>query len=84
LTSKVPFPAERARFMSIQSAVQHMASAVGAFVSARMLRELPDGRLDGVPRIAVVSIVLTVLVPPMLYLVERRVVRAPGATPPTP
>ncbi|MFN7133340.1 MAG: MFS transporter, partial [Myxococcales bacterium] len=30
LTTKVPEPSERARFMSIQSAVQHLASAAGA------------------------------------------------------
>jgi len=80
LTSKVPSPAERARFMSIQSAVQHLASAVGAFLSARMLSELPDGALAGVPRTAMVSIVLTVLVPPMMYLVERQV-RMAGSVP---
>ena len=75
--------AERARFMSIQSAVQHLASALGAFLSARMLRELPDGSLDNLPRVALVSIGLTALVPPMMYIVERRVLSAPAARFPT-
>ncbi len=43
LTSKVPEPAERARFMSFQSAVQHLASALGASLSAQVLFVQPDG-----------------------------------------
>ncbi len=75
LTSKVPVQAERARFMSIQSAVQHMASALGAFGSAQLLREATDGRLLGVERMAAVSMALTLLLPLFLFLVERRVQR---------
>jgi predicted MFS family arabinose efflux permease len=73
VTSKVPGPAERARFMSIQSAVQHLAAAAGAFLSSRMLTELPDKRLAGMGRVAVFSIALTALVPFLLHVVERRV-----------
>ncbi|HTN90360.1 MAG TPA: MFS transporter, partial [Sorangium sp.] len=56
LASKVPLPAERARFASIQSAVQHLSSALAAFLSARMLRELPDGQLDGMDGVAALAI----------------------------
>jgi predicted MFS family arabinose efflux permease len=73
LTSKVPKPAERARFMSLQSAVQHAASAIGAFVSARLLHELPDGRFDGMRSVAITSITLALLVPVAMRIVERRV-----------
>jgi predicted MFS family arabinose efflux permease len=73
LTSKVPRPAERARFMSLQSAVQHAASAIGAFVSARLLHELPDGRFDGMRNVALTSITLALLVPVAMRIVERRV-----------
>jgi len=73
LTSRVPDNAVRARFMSLQSAVQHMAAAVGAFLSARLLSDLPDGTLGGVPRVAGLSMVLTLLLPAMLCVVERRV-----------
>ncbi len=73
LTSKVPKPAERARFMSLQSAVQHAASAIGAFLSARMLHELPDGRFDGMRTVALTSISLALLVPVAMRIVERRV-----------
>lgn len=73
LTSLVPAPDERARFMSIQSAVQHLAAALGAFVSAKLLTELPDHRLVGIPRIALVSLSLTAILPVLLFVVESRV-----------
>ncbi|MDY7231916.1 MFS transporter [Hyalangium rubrum] len=81
LTSRVPENAVRARFLSLQSAISHMASALGsAAIAPLMLTNLPDGRLGGVAEVAWVSIVLTLLVPLMLYIVERRVrSRVPSA-----
>jgi predicted MFS family arabinose efflux permease len=89
LTTKVPGPTERAKFQSIQSSVQHAASALGAFLSSFILSEVPlygpdgapllspDGKqlakLVGMPKVALVSITLTFLVPPLLYFVETRV-----------
>jgi predicted MFS family arabinose efflux permease len=73
LSSRVPAPYERARFMSIQSAVQHIASALGAFVSSLMLVERPDHSLRGMPTIASVSIVLALLLPALLAQCERAV-----------
>ncbi len=74
LTSRVPENAVRARFMSLQSAISHMASAVGAAaVGPLLLTNLPDGRLGGIETVAWVSIVLALGVPVMLYIVERRV-----------
>lgn len=75
LTSKVPATHERAGFMSIQSAVQHLASAVGAFLSAKLLVEQVDGSLAGVDTIAYASMGLTLFVPLFLFLVERQVRR---------
>src|SRR5207244_3593231 len=37
LATRVPAPHERARFMSLQSAIQHLASALGAFFSSLIL-----------------------------------------------
>jgi predicted MFS family arabinose efflux permease len=76
LTTKVPQADERARFSSIQSAVQHLASAIGAFVSAQFLVELPDKSLSGVTRMALTSITLGFVVVPLLWVVESRVKRA--------
>src|SRR5262249_46389683 len=73
LTSRVPSARERARFMSIQSAVQHFAAAFGAFLSARMLRELPGGGLEGLPAVGVLSMVLAVTFPLLAWVVEARV-----------
>jgi len=76
LTSRVPSPRERARFMSIQSAVQHFASASGAFLSARLLRELPGGALEGMPTVATLSMALAATFPLLAWAVESRVTAA--------
>ncbi|MFO0627587.1 MAG: MFS transporter [Polyangiales bacterium] len=72
-TSKVPTPAERARFMSLQSAVQHGASSLGAVLSAAMLSQRSDGRLVGVERVAALTVALFATLPFALAAVERRV-----------
>jgi predicted MFS family arabinose efflux permease len=75
LTSKVPTSPERARFMSIQSAVQHLASAAGAFASVQMLSAREDGTVAGMDRSAMVSMALTAILPLLMRNVERRVRR---------
>jgi predicted MFS family arabinose efflux permease len=75
LTSRVPASGERARFMSIQSAVQHAASAAGAFFSAQLLSELPGGALRGMDSVGAVSIALTLTLPFLLFAVESAVRR---------
>lgn len=84
LTSRVPLPAERARFTSIQSAVQHLAAAAAAFLSSELLREEPDGRLVGMPRVAALSMTLTAALPLLMWAVERRVAAQPGRAQPPP
>ncbi len=84
LTSKVPAPAERARFMSFQSAVQHLASAAGAIGSSAILVEGADRRLHNVARLAAFSMALIAALPGLLWVVERAVSRGSGvAWPPT-
>lgn len=75
LTSKVPEPAERARFVSMQSMVQHLASGLGAAVPGKVLGSLPDGRLLHISEVAWISIGVAALVPAFLYAVEREVKR---------
>lgn len=82
LSSKVPAPDERARFMSIQSACQHLAAAAGAFVSTRLLVERKDGTLEGVPRVAALAIAVGCILPVLIAVVERRVVRRGAAAGP--
>ena len=73
LTSRVPEQALRARFMSFQSAVQHLGAAVGASLSSKLLTDLPDGQLGGMNRVVLVSMALTLMAPALFFLVERRV-----------
>jgi predicted MFS family arabinose efflux permease len=75
LSSKVPEPAERARFMSFQSAVQHVASALGASLSSQVLFVQPDGKLGNVPMLGRMAIALTLFLPVLLFRVEREVRR---------
>jgi predicted MFS family arabinose efflux permease len=75
LASRVPGPNERARFMSALSAVQHLASTAGAFGAALVLRDLPDGRLVGMDRVAIAAIGVALLVPLVTNGVERGVRR---------
>ncbi len=82
LTTKVPRPHERARFLSLQSTVYHAASGMASWVSTSFLRQRPDGTLDGMAALALVSMALGALLPILLYLVETRVTRE--ATPSTP
>ena len=75
LASRVPAPDERARFLSAQSAVQHIASSIGAFLSARLLTADADHRLIGMERVALIAIGLVLLQPPLMRLVEGRLNR---------
>lgn len=82
LTSRVPRAAERARFMSIQSAAGHAASACGAVLSSQVLYESPSGRLENVPSLAWFSIAMVSVLPLLMAAVERRVVaEAPAVAP---
>jgi len=73
LASRVPQPHWRARFMSFQSAVQHLASALGASAGAWILVETPDHRLLHIDVVAWLTILLTIFVPVLLRVVESRV-----------
>jgi predicted MFS family arabinose efflux permease len=62
LSTQVPEPAERARFMSAQSAVQHLAAAAGAALSSRILWE-SEGRLHGMTGLAAFCGALSLALP---------------------
>jgi predicted MFS family arabinose efflux permease len=88
LASKVPEPPVRARFQSMQSAFQHGASALAAIAASQVLgREpRPDGlgpRLTHMNWVALGSITLTLIIPVLLFVVERRVKAAQAAPVPS-
>lgn len=75
LVTKVPRPEERAGFMSLQSCVQHMACALGAFISSKILTEGPNHTLVGMARVGWACIGLQLLVIVITAVVERDVLR---------
>jgi hypothetical protein len=66
--------------MCIQSAVQHLASAVGAFLAAQMLSERADHSLIGMGRVVAMSGSLGALLPGLMWLVDVRVRRREEGT----
>jgi len=74
LASRVPQPRVRARFMSLQSVVQHLASTAGAFASTLILGDVPTGQpLEHVDVLATVTIILCLALPPLLWALQGRV-----------
>jgi predicted MFS family arabinose efflux permease len=94
LTSKVPAPEVRARFQSLQSAVQHASSGLAALVAGLLLDTRPHAfddparsqrMLVGMDRVALVSLALSLVIPALLWMVEGRVkARQQGAPAPAP
>jgi predicted MFS family arabinose efflux permease len=71
LSSRVPDQQERARFMSAQSAVQHIACAAGAMLASQMLVSDADGNLIGMANVAWFSAAMATAVPVVLWSIER-------------
>lgn len=71
-SSRVPSPTERARFMSIQSAVQHMASAVASAGASALLVEREDHSLGRMPLVAGGAAFFAALLPLLLWQIDRR------------
>lgn len=73
LTSKVPRPEERAGFMSLQSAVQHTATAFGGILSSRLLTTAPDGTLEGVHQIVYASAIIMIFATVAVFALQKRI-----------
>jgi predicted MFS family arabinose efflux permease len=80
LTTKVPAAPDRARFMSLQSAVQHLSTSAGAMLSTWVLHERADQSLDGMPVLAIFAITLSSALPLLTTWLQRRL-RARDAAP---
>jgi predicted MFS family arabinose efflux permease len=78
LSSQVPAPSERARFMSIQSSVQHLASAVGATLSSSMLVEDSNKNLIGMASVATLAMIAGFLMPIFLTLLQKQLKNPPN------
>ena len=71
--TKVPLPNERARYMSTQSAVQHLSSGTGAILSTFLLVENADKSLSGIRGLGIAALVLSVPMPFLIGWVAQRV-----------
>ena len=63
LTSRIPAPHEHAGFQSLQSAVQHLGSAVGSSLGSVFLTTAPSGELLGMPALAAFAIAVSLPLP---------------------
>jgi predicted MFS family arabinose efflux permease len=72
LATRVPRPEQRARFMSAQSVVQHVASAIGAMSASAFLGSTANGALRGMANIAWIALALGGVVPVGALLLERQ------------
>ncbi|MFM2247632.1 MAG: hypothetical protein RL071_3706 [Pseudomonadota bacterium] len=82
LFAAVPRPPERARYQSAQSAVQHLGAAAGASLGTLLLDGVDPTRLEGVPRIALFSMAITLLLPLGAAWVQGRLRAAPAPAAP--
>jgi predicted MFS family arabinose efflux permease len=83
LSTRVPRPFERAGYMSLQSMAQQFSMGLAPIVASTMLRNTPDGRLEGIDRVSTVALVLAMTLPPLLAIIMGRV-RAREAAAPAP
>lgn len=81
LASKLPAPQERAQYMSLQSAVQHLSSSAGAITSAQIVVSAPDLHLLHIDVVIYLSAAVAVAMPLLLWRVERRVKARAAAAP---
>jgi predicted MFS family arabinose efflux permease len=85
LSSRIPRPEERARFLSVEAAVDSVAVTIGAMLGAEMLSERPDGSLAGIDDVAWLAIAMTFVYAALCYAIERgvraRIAGRAGRTP---
>lgn len=79
LCTAVPGPAERARYQSAQSALQHMGAALGASIGTAILSSDPEngGSLIGMPILAMFSMTICMLLPPLAVWVKTSLAAQP-------
>jgi predicted MFS family arabinose efflux permease len=76
LATRLPAPAERAQYMSLQSAIQHAAMTAGAFTAAMILTEDPKTKtISPVWVVGAIAILLAALAPVLLAATVRALER---------
>jgi predicted MFS family arabinose efflux permease len=71
LDTKVPAPNERAAYMSLQSAIQHVTLSLAAAASSLYLTERPDKSLEGMPVVGWTAVGFALMLPVVVTITER-------------
>jgi predicted MFS family arabinose efflux permease len=72
LSARVPKERERARYQSLLSAVQHIASALGAVLGTLVLIEIPTThQIVGIPRLVVLAMLMASTQPILVWSIQR-------------
>ncbi len=69
--SRIPKNHERARYLSLQSACQHAATATGAILSSQILSEDPTGQLIGIDLVGIIAMGFSAVLPFLMLRVDR-------------
>lgn len=70
--SKVPAAEDRAGFMALVQSVTQVAGGLASLTGAAMLSTGPAGELLHMDDVALVALVITLLAPPLIWALERR------------
>lgn len=70
LSSKIPPPAQRGAFMSLQSTITNLGSSLGGFISSVLLQQQGEHLLH-MKRVAILAVLISWCIPLLVMLVER-------------
>ncbi|MFV3077947.1 MFS transporter [Niveispirillum fermenti] len=76
--SKVPAPADRAGFMALVQSVTQIAGGSAALLASAVLDTGPQGELRHMEVVALVALGVTLLAPPLIWALERRLPKDAG------
>jgi predicted MFS family arabinose efflux permease len=73
LSALILGPEQRARFLSLEAAVDSVAVTIGAILGAQLLSEHADGSLTGIADVAWLAIAMTFVYAALCYAIQRGV-----------
>jgi predicted MFS family arabinose efflux permease len=72
LCSLIPSETDRAGYFSLMSTIKHLASSVGAYISTEILTTNVDNSLLGMENLSILAIALSIAVPIIMHITERK------------
>jgi predicted MFS family arabinose efflux permease len=64
-------PNSRGAFMSIRSAIQHLGSAVAAYIGGLIMVELPDGTFENYPLLGYIGVVTSLIALGLIFKIKQ-------------